>query len=335
MHWSYYKAGLLTKSPGWTTQSFWQDATDNNNFTIIAGPDNESCNQAVSSGQLQIGDVLLRSKYSNFADASNGDLMGSHALLYAPGTYDGKSFEYVNCGGGNGVTGKGRVKGTNTFINRSYAAILRYNKPLPSTGPNIQGAVGVIEKMDKYKSEATIPSGAKITYDDLRYLSIPHYTFSGSTTTGHMVVHKDLAQDVINIFAKLYSIQYPIERMEPIARSPYNNDDYTSIEYNNTSAFNYRESTNGTGKSQHAYGRAIDINPKINPYVKSNGTGAHENAREYWSRDTSKWTNETAKKAYIGNKTQIYNIFKEYGWEWGGDWTDYRDYQHFQKKKKS
>ena len=141
---------------------------------------------------------------------------------------------------------------------------------------------------------------------------------------------KALAEEVLDIFAELFDCKYPIERMELIDQ--YNADDFTSIEYNNTSAFNYRVVSTGTGKlSQHAYGRAIDINPQINPYVYSNGKGAHENAREYWSRDVSKWSREIDRAAFIGNNTDIYRIFKAHGWTWGGDWSSGKDYQHFEK----
>ncbi len=40
------------------------------------------------------------------------------------------------------------------------------------------------------------------------------------------------------------------------------------MKLNNTSAFNYRVITGGTSLSKHAYGRAIDINPVENPYIK-------------------------------------------------------------------
>ncbi len=177
----------------------------------------------------------------------------------------------------------------------------------------------------------SMPSGASITYDELSYLTIPHYDFNYNVTEGHLIVNAALAEEVLDIFAELFDIKYPVERMELIDK--YDADDYLSIEYNNTSAFNYRESTDGSGRlSKHALGRAIDINPQINPYVNSNGTGAHSNAREYWSRDISRWTSEVAKAAYIGPDTEIYNIFvNKYGWEWGGAWSSYRDYQHFQK----
>ena len=166
-----------------------------------------------------------------------------------------------------------------------------------------------------------------ISYKDLRYLKIPHYNFSGTVETGEMVVNKAVAEDVLDIFAELYDIKYPIERMELVDN--YSADDYKSIDYNNTSAFNYRPSTDGSGRlSQHALGRAIDINP----YVNSNQVGSHSNAKEYWSRDWKNWSDETAQKAYIGPDAEIYKIFINHGWEWGGSWSSYRDYQHFQKK---
>lgn len=176
----------------------------------------------------------------------------------------------------------------------------------------------------------SMPSDSTISYDELSYLTIPHYDFNYNVAQGHLVVNREVAEEVLDIFAELFDIQYPIERMELIDK--YGADDYTSIDYNNTSAFNYRVSTDGSGRlSRHALGRAIDINPQINPYVSSDGTGSHPNAREYWSRNTASWTSDVAKAAYIGTDTEIYRIFTRYGWEWGGSWSSYRDYQHFQK----
>lgn len=177
----------------------------------------------------------------------------------------------------------------------------------------------------------SMKEGAKIAFADLAYLKIPHYNFEGGISEGEMIVNKKLAEEVLDIFAELYDIQYPIERMRLV--DYYNASDFESIEDNNTSAFNYRESTAGTGKlSKHALGCAIDINPQINPYVASDGTGAHQNAKEYWSRDISKWTSDIAKQAYIGKETEIYNIFvNKHNWVWGGSWKTYLDYQHFEK----
>lgn len=178
---------------------------------------------------------------------------------------------------------------------------------------------------------SSMPQNASVSFEELAYLTIPHYDFDYNIAEGHLVVNAKLANEVLNIFAELYDIKYPIERMRLV--DYYGADDYVSIDYNNTSAFNYRESTDGSGRlSQHALGCAIDINPQINPYVNSSGVGSHDNASEYWSRDISSWNSDVAKAAYIGPDAEIYNIFvNEYGWEWGGSWPSYRDYQHFQK----
>lgn len=177
------------------------------------------------------------------------------------------------------------------------------------------------------KSMKTNPN---VSYDDLMYLTIPHYDFDYNVVEGHLVVDADLAEEVLDIFAELFDAKYPIERMELIDK--YDADDYTSIEFNNTSAFNYRLISTGTGKlSNHAYGRAIDINPQMNPYVYAGGVGAHENARHYWQRDISKWPRDIDRAAYIGNDTEIYRIFTKYRWTWGGDWSGEKDYQHFEK----
>ncbi|MGM9936045.1 MAG: M15 family metallopeptidase [Candidatus Ornithomonoglobus sp.] len=204
-------------------------------------------------------------------------------------------------------------------------------EPTPEPVQRRGTATDIPEDIRQMMAGCSMPEGASITYDELSYLTIPHYDFEYNVTEGHLIVNKELAEEVLDIFAELFDIKYPIERMELVDK--YNADDYLSIDNNNTSAFNYRESTDGSGRlSKHALGRAIDINPQINPYVSSDGTGAHQNAQEYWSRDVSTWSSEIAKASYIGPDAEIYKIFVEkYGWEWGGSWSSYRDYQHFQK----
>ena len=177
----------------------------------------------------------------------------------------------------------------------------------------------------------SMPANASISYDELRYLTIPHYDFNGNVAEGHMIVNAAVAEEVLDIFSELYDMRYPIERMELV--DYYGGSDYDSIEHNNTSAFNYRESTDGSGRlSNHALGLAIDINPQINPYVNSSGTGSHSNAAEYWSRNPALWSDEVARAAYIGPDSYIYKTFVNiHGWKWGGNWSNYRDYQHFEK----
>ena len=207
--------------------------------------------------------------------------------------------------------------------------------PVIETEPPARGTwESIPEDVKNTITGSSYPAGgnAKISLSQLAYLTIPYKDFNGNTVPdGHMIVAKELADDVLDIFEELYLADYPIEKMYLVDR--YGASDYDSIENNNTSAFNYRESTDGSGRlSNHALGRAIDINPQQNPYVKSDGTGAHQNAREYWSRNSESWSDPVARRAYIGPGTEIYNIFIAHGWQWGGNWSSYRDYQHFEKK---
>ena len=78
------------------------------------------------------------------------------------------------------------------------------------------------------------------------------------------MVHRDVVDDVIAIFADLQRQRYPIERMQTVDRYPGAQDEL-SMEDNNTSAFNCRPPPGNTGWSFHAYGRAVDVNPLINP----------------------------------------------------------------------
>ncbi len=57
----------------------------------------------------------------------------------------------------------------------------------------------------------------------------------------------------------------PIRRMVPI--EAYRGSDFDSIEADNTSAFNCRSATGSAHWLEHAYGRAIDLDPIENPYV--------------------------------------------------------------------
>lgn len=184
-----------------------------------------------------------------------------------------------------------------------------------------------------------------ITYDDLSYLTIPYYDFEGNKKNGHMVVNKKLADEVLLIFQELFEIKYPIEKMEIIDEFSGNDKkvgadlDYASIDENNTSSFNDRNSidpgvSNSTNPSLHASGQAIDINPQINPYINSDKTSAHPNAQKYnTNRDTKEGWTDVEKAACITEDSEIYKIFTKYGWKWLGNKDNTGDTQHFYKEE--
>jgi hypothetical protein len=169
--------------------------------------------------------------------------------------------------------------------------------------------------------------GCPVPLKDLRYLRLKYLDFKGETREGEMIVHKTVASEVVNIFNELYTISYPIHKMKLVAA--YKANDWQSIEAGNTSAFNCRNATGSKKWSKHSYGKAIDINPIENPYVSRSGRISHKASLQYRKRVHK--NNTSSDKALLLKYDKATQIFKNYGWKWGGDWSGVKDYQHFSK----
>ena len=162
--------------------------------------------------------------------------------------------------------------------------------------------------------------GCPVGLGDLRLITLTYRGFDGRDHTGRLVANRDAAPALVTVFRRLYAARFPIRRMEPVDR--YGGDDYRSIEADNTSSFNCRAATGSTRWSNHAYGRAIDVNPIENPYV-SGGTTSHPASRSYLDR-----SRHDRGTAYGGGV--LVEAFRSVGWGWGGTWSgSVRDYQHF------
>jgi hypothetical protein len=162
--------------------------------------------------------------------------------------------------------------------------------------------------------------GCPVGLDDLRDLRIAYWDFRGRRRVGELVVNRDAVDAMRTAFGALYAARFPIRRMRPV--DAYRGDDYASIEADNTSAFNCRAATGSTHWSQHAYGRAIDVNPIENPYVYANGTTTHAASRPYLDRS------RVRKGMAVAGGTLV-RAFAGVGWGWGGNWSPPRDLQHF------
>jgi len=162
--------------------------------------------------------------------------------------------------------------------------------------------------------------GCPVSLDQLRYLRVGYVGFDGRTHRGELVVNADAVAAMRTAFASLYAQRFPIRRMRLVDR--YGASDYASIEADNTSAFNCRRATGATRWSQHAYGRAIDVNTIENPYVYANGTTTHARSRPYLDR-----SDHRKGMAYKGGA--LVRAFAKAGWGWGGNWPGPTDYQHF------
>jgi hypothetical protein len=161
--------------------------------------------------------------------------------------------------------------------------------------------------------------GCPVGLDDLRLLTLSHWGFDGTVRRGRLIVHEDVAADVVSVFRTLFRARFPIRRMELVDR--YGGDDFRSIEADNTSAFNCRAATGSGAWSNHAYGLAIDLNPLENPYV-SRGTTSHRRSIPYLDR-------LRRARGMVREGGVVTRAFDRIGWGWGGRWGEPVDYQHF------
>lgn len=189
---------------------------------------------------------------------------------------------------------------------------------------------GVFERMQG----RSFAEGCTVKRDELRYLRVLHYDDKGKVQTGELVCNVCIAQDLLEIFEELYKAQYPIEKMRLIdeygAKSKSSGaDDDASMADNNTSCFNFRNVAGTKSLSKHAFGRAIDINPRYNPYVhmlQGKQVVDPANGAPYAKKRTKKNS-----PMIITTDDLCYRLFIQHGFTWGGAWKTMKDYQHFQK----
>lgn len=149
----------------------------------------------------------------------------------------------------------------------------------------------------------------------MKVVTVHYYGFDNKLHEGQIVVAKDVAEEVRDIFADIEKSHFPIEKVVPIVKYQWN--DQESINDDNTSGFNYRPVAGSQHMSDHAYGKAIDINPYINPLIKK-------------GRPPIRPYNPDSPGA-INGKDPVSQAFFKRGWRWGGAWSDSQDYQHFYK----
>jgi hypothetical protein len=179
-----------------------------------------------------------------------------------------------------------------------------------------RGTVSTVTAADLGSSWRT---GCPVGPAELRRVRVDYWGYDGGLHRGDLIVHEDVATDVAWAFGELYRARFQIRRIHPVQR--YGSDDDVSMAANNTSGFNCRRVTGGTRWSEHAYGTAIDINPIQNPYVTSTGT--------VLPPEGEPWADRTLRvPGMIHRNGVVRTSFAAIDWEWGGDWTSPKDYQH-------
>jgi D-alanyl-D-alanine carboxypeptidase len=191
----------------------------------------------------------------------------------------------------------------------------------PTTGtvaaPAFEALIGLVTEEElggSWRPDCPVP------VEDLRRIDVTYRDDDGNVADGVVIVHADQAERVVTVFARLFEAEFPIRSLRPI--SAFDGDDDASMAANNTSGFNCREIDGWPGVwSQHAFGRAIDINPLVNPWVRGDLVDPPA-GRPYIDRTVEA-------PGLIRPGDAVTAAFAEVGWIWGGDWTSTVDYQHF------
>src|SRR5438067_3034433 len=160
--------------------------------------------------------------------------------------------------------------------------------------------------------------GCPVGIDALRLVTVTYWGFDGQVH-GQLVLGRRHTRAVIRALGSLFAARFPIRRMRPI--DEYRASDRRSMAADNTSAFNCRRVAGSRSWSEHAYGRAIDINPRENPSVEKGEVSPPAGA-PYADRSRNA-------KGMIHAGDVVVRAFAAVGWGWGGSWNSPKDYQHF------
>lgn len=176
-----------------------------------------------------------------------------------------------------------------------------------------------IETVDAEALSHSWKEGCPVAPEDLRLIALSYWGFDGTVRRGEVIVHDDEARAVVEMFEVLFDNGYPIESLIPVGELPEDAEDAPG--YSNTSGFHCRVVAGTNRWSEHAYGRAIDINPHLNPLVDKG---------EVWPVGSDEYVDRSlGEPGMITDGDVVVQAFAAVGWGWGGHWTSLKDYHHF------
>jgi len=175
------------------------------------------------------------------------------------------------------------------------------------------------QQCQRMQEKKTIRTDNPVPCERLTQVSFAYSDFHGKRhENGLMVVLDALAPQVQQIFDTLLARGFALQQAVPMEN--FAGDDQASMQANNSSAFNGRAITGGNEWSKHAYGVAIDINPRQNPYRSHNSLLPAAGAA-YAVRTPLR----------PGMAENVKDVFFRHGFlVWGGNWHEPTDYQHFE-----
>ena len=214
--------------------------------------------------------------------------------------------------------GYGEVQPTPSELRHRRFTLPDTVDPLPG-----RGFVAVVETVPAdVLARSTWQPDCPVTAGRLRYVRLRFLGFDGRRHTGELLLHRDVADDLVAVFRRLWEARYPIEEMRITRLDEL--DAPPTGDGNNTGVFACRPTVGQSTFSQHAYGLAIDVNPFQNPYEKGDGADRlvlPELSSSYLDRDD--------REGVIHDGDAVVTAFASIGWDWGGDWQSLKDYQHF------
>lgn len=162
--------------------------------------------------------------------------------------------------------------------------------------------------------------GCPVSLDDLAAVRVTYLGFDDRTHQGTLVLHKRFAAEAAQIFDELYKIRFPINKIAPWEN--YGPDVYA--EQDITVGFYCEKADDAPNEwSGHAYGVAIDLNPRENPF--------RDVKKGWWPKSSAPLAARDGGQGKISPQTQAFRIFAQHGWAWGGFYVGEPDLMHFYK----
>jgi hypothetical protein len=149
-------------------------------------------------------------------------------------------------------------------------------------------------------------------------IEVNHFGFNNELRKGQIIADLQAVPEIQKLFQLLRSLEFPINKVIPAVA--YDLDDNRSMSADASGSFLFRKIAHKPKLSVHSLGIAIDLNPKENPMIIEKT--AYPKGASY---DISGNTKGTI-TAEIANLIKEQTAFKN----WGGEWQDFSDYQHFQ-----
>lgn len=172
-------------------------------------------------------------------------------------------------------------------------------------GKSISSGDVLTSLSDKYNR--VFPGGVpfktqKEADSNMRNITVPVWKMgtNGEKYSGvaYLTVNKNLADEIVQIFTEIYSSpeKFPIK---------------------DVGAYSWRQTAFGS-VSQHSYGTCVDINFDENYYCYPSGQAI---VGSFWKPYENPYS--------IPADGSVVKTFSKYGWTWGGNWTNLKDYMHF------